>query len=198
MKVLLVDNGTHYKKRLLGLVQRYDVTCISFEELDPKLHRHGFDLILLSGAYKTQEVKNYSNSVYAKEQELIRQADESTVIIGICLGAQLIAYMHGARLSVVPSGQRIKGIKRIWSVKKTPFDFFPYYGGKVWASQKWRITELPDELECWCASGEGVEIFKHNTKPVYGLQFHPEHHTAGDDGKHIFDTILKLEFGKLG
>ncbi len=195
MKVLLVDNGTHYKKRLLGLVARHDVTRVTFEELDLDLHARGFDLIVLSGAYKTHEVKNYSNSVYAKEQELIRRADPSTVIIGICLGAQLIAYMYGARLSVVPSGQRIKGIKRIWNVKKTPFDFFPYYGGKVWASQKWRITELPKELECWCASGEGVEVFKHTKKPIYGLQFHPEHRTADEDGKRIFDKILKLEFG---
>lgn len=194
MKVLIVDNGTHYKKRLLSLVGRHQVSWVSYDELDPQVHTQGFDLIVLSGAYKTYEVKNYADSIYAKEKELIKKAAPGTVIVGICLGAQLIGYMYGAKLSVVPSGKKIKGIKRIWNVIPTPFDFFRYYGGKVWASQKWRITELPDELECWCASGEGVEVFKDKKKPVYGLQFHPEHHTKDDDGKKIFDKILQLEF----
>lgn len=193
MKVLIVDNGTHYKHRLLGLVKGHDVTIVPYNELDPELHSRGYDLIMLSGAYKTYEVKNYADSVYAKERELIGRAGSSTIVIGICLGAQLIAYMYGAKLSVVPSGKKIKGIKRIWNVKPTPFDFFEYYGGKVWASQKWRITELPDQLECWCASGEGVEVFRHKKKPIYGLQFHPEHYTAHKDGQRIFDKILEIE-----
>ena len=103
--------------------------------------------------------------------------------------------MYGAKLSRVPGGEKIKGIKLIWNVKKTPFDFFGYEGAKVWASQRWRITELSEVLECWCASAEGVEVFKHKTKPIYGLQFHPEHHTRNDDGRRIFEKIVEIELG---
>ena len=39
-------------------------------------------------------------------------------------------------------------------------------------------------------------MFKHKTKPIYGLQFHPEHHTRNDDGRRIFETIVELELGE--
>jgi GMP synthase (glutamine-hydrolysing) len=193
MKVLLVDNGTHYKKKLLSLFEDDEVTYVAFEDLK-NAPKDGYDLIVLSGAYKTYDVKNHGDTIYAPEKELVRSA--KVPVIGICLGAQIIAHMYGARLSTVQGNQRIRGVKRIWNVKRTPFDFFPYYGGRVWASQKWRITDLPDELECWCASNEGVEVFKHTKKPIYGLQFHPEYTSQDNDGHLIFNKIIELEFGK--
>lgn len=194
MKVLIVDNGTHYKKRLQSLVDKHDIAWVPLEDLDPETHSQGIDLIVLSGAYKTYAVKNHAHSIYAKERELIHKA--RVPVIGICLAAQLIAYLYGARLSTLPGERRLKGIKRIWNVKTTPFNFFDYQGGRVWSSQRWRITDLPDELECWCASSEGVEVFRHKQKPIYGLQFHPEHHTAHDDGRRIFEKIVELEIPK--
>jgi para-aminobenzoate synthetase len=193
MKILLVDNGTHYKKKLTDFLGRSgSVTSISYEDLTIE-DADGYDLIVLSGAYKTYDVKNHAASVYATEQEIIRKA--KVPVVGICLGAQLIAYMHGAKLSNVPGG-KVKGLKRVYNVRQTPFDFFPYYGGRVWSSQKWRITELPEDLEAWCASSEGVEVFRHRSKPYYGLQFHPEYHSVDNDGGRIFNKILELEFGK--
>lgn len=194
MKVLIVDNGTHYKKRLNSLLVGHDITVVDYPDVDSALHTNGFDLIVLSGSYGTYSVKLHGDKVLTREQEFVRNA--KVPVIGLCYSAQLIAHMYGARLSNVPGGKRLKGIKLIWNVKKTPFDFFRYNGARVWASQRWRITELPDELECWCASAEGVEVFKHKQKPVYGLQFHPEHHTAHDDGRRIFEKILEIEFGK--
>ncbi|HVS78958.1 MAG TPA: hypothetical protein VHD84_01555 [Candidatus Saccharimonadales bacterium] len=193
MKVLVVDNGTHYKKRLNGLLNGHQVTTISYQEISQGLHDKGFDLIVLSGAYGGHAVK-YGAAELAEEQEFIRQA--KVPVIGLCYAAQLIAFMYGAKLSRVPGGEKIKGIKLIWNVRQNPFDFFGYEGAKVWASQRWRITDMPEELDCWCASAEGVEVFKHRTKPIYGLQFHPEHHTKNDDGRKIFEKIIELEFGK--
>ncbi|MBI2285396.1 hypothetical protein HYU82_01050 [Candidatus Saccharibacteria bacterium] len=194
MKILVIDNGTHYKKRLNGLLNGHQVTTISYQDIKPDMHKQGFDLIVLSGAYGGHAVKYGADDILAHEQEFIRQA--KSPVIGLCYSAQLIAHMYGARLSRVPGGEKIKGIKLIWNVKKTPFDFFDYEGAKVWASQRWRITELPEELESWCASAEGVEVFKHRSKPIYGLQFHPEHHTKNDDGRRIFERIVELELGE--
>jgi GMP synthase (glutamine-hydrolysing) len=193
MKVLVVDNGTHYRKKLLSLFDKDEVIYVPFEDIK-NAPKSGYDLIVLSGAYKTYAVKSHADTVYAPEKELINSA--TVPVIGICLGAQLIAFMSGARLSTVPGNQRIKGIKHIWNVKITPFDFFPYHGGRVWSSQRWRITDLPNELEAWCASNEGVEVFKHKTKPLYGLQFHPEYVSQDNDGHLIFNKIREIEFIK--
>jgi len=194
MKVLVIDNGTHYKKRLNGLLNRHRITTISYKDINPDLHQQDYDLIVLSGAYGGHAVKYGADDLLVHEQEFIRQA--KIPVIGLCYSAQLIAYMYGARLSRVPGGEKLKGIKLIWNVKRTPFDFFGYEGAKVWASQRWRITDLTDELDCWCASAEGVEVFKHKTKPIYGLQFHPEHHTRNDDGRRIFKKIVEIELGE--
>ncbi len=194
MKILLVDNGTHYKKRLSSLLSSHQVTAISHKELTLELHDQDFDLIVLSGAYGGYAVKYSADTELSAEQEFIRKA--TVPVIGLCYAAQLIAYMYGARLSRVPGVDKLKGIKLIWNVKKTPFDFFGYSGAKVWASQRWRITDLPEVLECWCASGEGAEVFKHKNKPIYGLQFHPEHHTKNDDGRKIFQKIVEIELGE--
>jgi len=193
MRVILVDNGTLYKKKVLRLLQEMDVVAVAHQEIDLDILKQDFDLIVLTGAYNSNSVKYYGDKLWAKEQELIRAA--KVPLIGICLGAQLIAYNYGAKLSFVPGGKRLKGLKRIWNVKKTPFDFFRYYGATVFNSQRWRITELPSVLDCWCASNEGVEVFRHIKKPIYGLQFHPERRLGKNDGAKIFFSIVKLETG---
>jgi GMP synthase-like glutamine amidotransferase len=187
MKVLVIDNGTNYKKKLAKLLEAYDTYWIDHSEVKLALLERGYDFIVLTGADGGHSVKYYASKLYKKEQILIQAAN--IPVIGICFGAQLIAYTYNARLSFVFEQVRVKGLKRIWNIKQTPFDF-KYYGGRVWSSQKWRITELPDELEAWCASCEGIEVFKHKDKQIYGIQFHPERRAEDNDGYKIFDAIL--------
>lgn len=194
MKILIVDNGTHYKQKLLNLLKDYDTNSIVMKDIDLDLLDKGFDAIVLSGAYGSHSIKYYGDKLFKSEQELIQKSP--IPVIGICLGAQLIAQMYGARLSFANYGKRVKGLKQIWNIKQTPFNFFRYYGARVWASQRWRITELPDSLEAWCASNDGVEVFKHRRKQLYGLQFHPERRQGDNDGARIFYTILELALSK--
>src|SRR3989344_8337292 len=111
MKVLVVDNGTHYKKRLNSLLNGHRVTTISYKDVDQNLHKQGFDLIVLSGAYGGHAVKYAADESLAQEKEFIRQA--KVPVIGLCYAAQLIAYMYGARLSRIPGVDKLKGIKLI-------------------------------------------------------------------------------------
>lgn len=37
----------------------------------------------------------------------------------------------------------------------------------------------------------GHELFRHNTKPIYGLQFHPEVAAESQTGDELFDWVVK-------
>ncbi len=192
MKTLLIDNGTHYKQKIIHLLENFDVTVVERRDLRAWVERaNEFDLIVLSGANNGSPSVKRNSHRYDKELEIIRSAN--VPIIGICFGAQLIAYEYGARLSLLP--EKVKGVVGIFGVAKNPFNI-RYHGEKVFASHRWRITDLPPELIGLAASNDGIEIFKHRQKPLYGLQFHPERRAQRNNGARIFHQIVELEVGK--
>jgi len=190
MKVLLVDNGTHFKKKLSSLLEGYEITRVEQPQLDTQILEQGFDFIVLSGADGGHSAKYHAHKHFKNELQLIQAAQ--IPVIGICLGAQLIAKLYDAELSLInKSGRRKRGYKKVWKVKRVPLEL-NHHAARVWASQKWRISELPPDLETWCVSKDGVEVFKHTTKPIYGLQFHPEYQNGDNDGRRIFNKIVAL------
>ncbi len=189
MKTLLIDNGTHYKKKIISLLGEFDVTVVERQNLTSYLARtNEFDLIVLSGANNGSPSVKRNSRQYGKELELIRNS--GVPIIGICLGAQLIAFEYGARLSLLP--EKVKSIIHIFGINKNPFNI-RYHGEKVFASHRWRITDLSEDLIGLAASSDGIEIFKHRARPIYGLQFHPERRAERNNGARIFRQIVQLE-----
>lgn len=192
MKTLLIDNGTHYKQKIIHLLENFDVTVVERRDLRAWVERaNEFDLIVLSGANNGSPSVKRNSHRYDKELEIIRSAN--VPIIGICFGAQLIASAFGARLSLLP--EKVKGVVGIFGISKNIFNI-RYHGEKVFASHRWRITDLPPELIGLAASNDGIEIFKHRQKPLYGLQFHPERRAQRNNGARIFHQIVELEVGK--
>ena len=192
MKTLLIDNGTQYKQKIIHLLENFDVAVVERKDLSRfKGNSDEFDLIVLSGANNGSPSVKRNSHRYDKELEIIRNTN--VPVIGICFGAQLIAFEFGARLSLLP--EKVKGIVHIFGINKNPFNI-RYHGEKVFASHRWRITDLPEELIGLAASGDGIEIFKHRTRPLYGLQFHPERRAERNNGARIFRQIVELEVGK--
>lgn len=190
MKILVINNNTYYKNRLAGLLKRHELTIINYDEL------HGFDtepydMIVLSGGGivaegRKRSLKRFSH-LYEDQIRLVRETTKP--VIGICLGCQIIGYAFGAELHKQFKSLR-KGLFPIVAIKENDF-----MAGEeeafVYQSNRWIITELPEELECIAASGEGAEIISHQKKPIWGVQFHPEREKVGSDGRMIFNRILK-------
>lgn len=65
----------------------------------------------------------------------------------------------------------------------------------VYESHRWGITDLPNELEELARSKDGIEIFRHKTRPVYGFQFHPEAGVAPEESRRVFERVLSLVYG---
>ncbi len=177
MKILLVDNHTKDIAELKRLLGNFDFTTISMEDFSAS-SAEGFDLIILSGGSGIRSVKNHPGD-YVNEIDFVKNTDKK--IIGICLGAQIIATAFGCEL--VNLDTEHKGITKI-SLTKTGNMY------EVYEAHRFAITNTPDEIEVLATSDHGIEMFKHKTKPIYGLQFHPEMFVDKMAGDEIFLNLL--------
>jgi len=94
-------------------------------------------------------------------------------VLGICYGHQLLASMLGGS---VKRGVGEYGRVTIRIVKRDPL--FSGWGDRedVWMSHSDYVEELPSDLEVLAMSEDTgyIAAFKHRSKPIYGVQFHPE------------------------
>jgi anthranilate synthase component 2 len=123
---------------------------------------------------------------------LLRGAPDDLAILGVCLGHQAIgqayggdvirakAVMHGKTSPIHHNDQGIfKGLPN-------PFTATRYHSLAV------DKATLPEDLEitAWTEDGEIMGV-QHKTRPVYGVQFHPES-IATEGGHQLLANFLDL------
>lgn len=106
---------------------------------------------------------------------LIREQGASLPILGVCLGHQGIAHAFGGR--VVHADRIMHGKTSMISHSQDGlFEGIqsPTRGGR-YHSLIVEHESLPSELEVTAMSEHGeIMALKHNSLPIFGLQFHPE------------------------
>ena len=124
--------------------------------------------------------------------ELIARAPENLPILGVCLGHQSIgkafggevvrakATMHGKTSPMHHTG------KGVFAGMPQDFTATRYHSLSV------ARETMPDVLEitAWTDDGE-VMGFQHKTRPIHGVQFHPES-IATEGGHHLLANFLEL------
>ncbi|MBR7619897.1 aminodeoxychorismate/anthranilate synthase component II [Phenylobacterium sp. 20VBR1] len=124
--------------------------------------------------------------------ELIAKAPEGLPILGVCLGHQSIgqafggdvvrakATMHGKTSLMHHTG------KGVFAGMPQDFTATRYHSLSV------AKDTMPDVLEvtAWTEDGE-VMGFQHKTRPIHGVQFHPES-IATEGGHHLLANFLEL------
>jgi GMP synthase (glutamine-hydrolysing) len=131
------------------------------------------------------------NSVYG---ENVPSADPAILdiapVLGICYGMQLIAYLAGAR--VTRSGRREYGRAELTVLEPSGVfaGFAPGEPVTVWASHGDNVDVAPKGYRVTaCSENAPVAGFRHESKPIYGVQFHPEvAHTPR--GREIISNFL--------
>jgi anthranilate synthase/aminodeoxychorismate synthase-like glutamine amidotransferase len=124
---------------------------------------------------------------------LVREAADTLPILGICLGHQVVGAAFGA--SIVPSPEPVHGASReifhggggVFRGLPSPFPAGLYHSLSV------APGSLPPELvaEGWSSSGELMAL-RHATRPVWGVQFHPES-ILTPTGLRIFRNFVEVE-----
>ncbi|MEP6507476.1 MAG: glutamine-hydrolyzing GMP synthase, partial [Gemmatimonadales bacterium] len=125
------------------------------------------------------------NSVYANGAPLADKALlDVAPILGICYGMQLIAYLEGAE--VKRAGRREYGRAEIEVTEPEGLfaGFGEHPGFAAWMSHGDHIESTPaGYVPTASSTGNPVSAFRHESKPIHGVQFHPEvaHTTRGGE-----------------
>ncbi|HEX6859008.1 MAG TPA: aminodeoxychorismate/anthranilate synthase component II [Caulobacteraceae bacterium] len=186
--ILVIDNYdsftynlVHYLNELGGqtLVRRNDALSVQ-EALGLKP-----DAVLLSPGPCTPDEAGIC-------LPLLRGAPEDLPILGVCLGHQSIGQAYGGEVVRAKSIMHGKTSeihhngKGVFKGLPNPFTATRYHSLAV------RRESLPDELEvtAWTDDGE-IMGFQHKTRPVHGVQFHPES-IATEGGHQLLANFLDL------
>jgi GMP synthase (glutamine-hydrolysing) len=183
LRVPVVDNGgqwTHREYRVLrdlGVDSRIIPNSTPFESLDA-------DAVVLSGGALSLEGRNDPLGAVGDWIDRVE-----VPVLAICVGHQFLARHFGGSVgrSDAPEFGRVRlAVDR-------PSD--PLFTGipqqiTVWASHNDQVTQVP---EGWSALAHSeacpVEAMAHPTRPIWGVQFHPEvEHT--EHGRRMFQNFL--------
>lgn len=189
MRILLVDNHTSRIPGWRSLLSRYDLGSLDIvraEELKPS-QADSYDLVILTGAGGVGgfAVPTHMDG-YKEELNLIRERNKP--LIGICVGFQAIAVAFGSPLQY--RTERIKGVVDIDVIKPDPV-FGKMKSFKAFVSHKYFVSEAPKQFILLAKSIFNVEAFRHETRPIYGFQFHPEVTEPENDGATIFHRFME-------
>jgi carbamoylphosphate synthase small subunit len=176
MKILIIDNGTKHLEDLLWLCSQHDVEVQSFGSL---IAVEGYDLCMLSG-WSYHSIFHDPNP-YQSEIDFLLQTDKP--VIGICLGAQIMAQAYGSRFCKLP--ERVHQQIEI-NYKKNVY--------VVEEAHRFAIETLGDELLSLASSSYGHEIITHKKKPQRGFQFHPEKHMSTTQWKELLSLVTWIDF----
>jgi len=195
LKIVVVNNYKETNQTEKAVQNIEKCTGQSVEKIDykePDLYSRVVesepDLVILTGSSALLS-KPRTHELFQPEMDLVRNA--RFPILGICYGHQIIGSAFGAPMRDL--GQMLRGYEKVSVVQKHPlFDGLPS-DLMVAESHRQELTNVPDEFQHLAQSTtSNVEAIAHRSKPIYGVQFHPER--SNDDhphGRMIIQNLLK-------
>ena len=124
--------------------------------------------------------------------DLIKQANGSAAILGVCLGHQSIGQVYGGKIVRAPEPMHGK-LSRIHHNGRSVFRGL---NNDFEATRYHSLTiardSMPDDLIVTATSSDGViQGIMHKSHPVHGVQFHPES-IASENGHALLKNFLDI------
>ena len=168
-RILIIDYGSQFTQLIARRVREARV----YSEIHPParsvewIREWNPNGIILSGG---------PNSVYGDN---VPSADlalfDIAPVLGVCYGMQLISYLHGGE--VVRGGQRQYGRDEIRPTRESALfrGFDANENATVWMSHGDHVEKPPVGFRVTASSaGNAIAAIEHESRPIYGVQFHPE------------------------
>ena len=196
MKILVINNYKELEKAKQALdnitlcaSQRPEMLDYKTARLNDVVLQKDPDITILTGS-NFMLSKLDTRLVFQPEMDLIRKLDRP--ILGICFGHQLIGAAYGSE--VVDLGHTVREFKEVKLVGSDPlFEGLPS-SIRVSESHRQALTRVPQGFRLLAESATSqVEAIGHQTRPIYGLQFHPER----SDEMHPHGRIILQNFLRL-
>ncbi len=124
--------------------------------------------------------------------DLIGKASETIPMFGVCLGHQAMGQVFGGHVVRAPKPMHGK----MSTIRHSGRSVFRGINGDFQATRYHSLTvdraTWPDDLEITAESEDGVvQGLMHRSRPVHGVQFHPES-IASEHGHRMIATFLDL------
>lgn len=180
MTVLVVDNGSPYVRDITLCLDNLGQTH-ELKKYDEVFLLSDYQKVILSGRRKNKKEINSINS------KIIKTCfTNETPVLGICYGAEIIALTFGGSLHKT---DLIQGFNRIHIEK--PTKLLEKTHCNVYESHSYAISHLPENFICVASSATSKhEIICHNSKRIFGTQFHPE--KSGECGTELIRNFVRL------
>ncbi len=184
MRIPVVDNGGQWTHREWRVLRDLGAESEIVPNTTPLEAMRADGVVLSGGALSLEGTDLPLGSVG-------RWIDQAQVpVLAICLGHEFLARHFGGALGrVTPEFGSVDLV-----VDRPDHPMFAGLPGRfrVWGSHNDSVTRAPDGWTVLAHSaGCPVEAMAHDTRPIWGVQFHPEvEHTEG--GREIFRRFLDL------
>ena len=164
------------------------VTSVDWNQVEPHLF-DSYDGVALSGSPDMMSEEKVQ-AKYRKEIEAL--LDSSVPILGVCFGHQMMAHAFGAE--VVKDGKHVLEMVETRVLVNDPlFDGLPK-SLMLLESRHEVVKSLPKGFQLLASSKTSeIATMKHEKRPLYGIQFHPERYTKENpDGNRVVENFVRM------
>jgi len=187
--IFLVDNYDSFTYNLVQAVGRLDahVEVARNDRFDPDeiVARRPRAVVISPGPGRPERA--------GKSVAMIAAAERAGIpVLGVCLGHQAIAALHGGTVARAPEPRHGKSSRvshdrsALFEGLSNPFEAGRYHSLVV------QERDLPQELTVTARSDDGlVMALAHRALPVFGVQFHPES-VLTPEGERLIANFLSL------
>lgn len=169
MTVLVIDNFDSFTYMLVDYLRQAGATCRVVRNNEPwsRLTAGPTDAVVLSPGPGTPRQAG-------RLLDIIAHYHQRVPILGVCLGHQALGTFFGANLTLAPKPMHGKisviqtdRVDVLWRGLPPAFEVTRYHS--------LILTDLPTTLVSTATTGTNeLMAMRHQTLPVWGVQFHPE------------------------